>query len=121
MATAKRSKSTRGRAGTRRKKWPYVLALIALILLVIYFVYGETIGKFTQTGASYGARVACSCVYVGGRDVSDCRKDFEAGMELAMLSDNPDDKSVTVTLPPFASQTATYREGYGCVLEKWDD
>lgn len=121
MATAKKRKSTRGGATGKRKRWPYVLVAIALIGLAVYFVWGETIGKFTETGASYGARVACSCVHVGGRELEDCRKDFESGMELAMLSEDPEAKSVTVTLPPFASQTATYREGYGCVLERWED
>ena len=121
MATVKKRKSTKGRASTKRRRWPYVLAAIGLIGLAVYFVYGETIGKFTDTGASYGARVACSCVHVGGRDLEDCRKDFEAGMELAMLSEDVDAKSVTVSLPPLASQTATYREGYGCVLESWED
>ena len=119
MATAKKRKSTKGSA--RRKRWPIVLGVLALVSAVVYFVYGEAIARFTETGASYGARVACSCVYVGGREASDCRKDFEAGMELAMISENPEEKSVTVTLPPFASQTATYREGYGCVLERWED
>ena len=42
-------------------------------------------------------------------------------MELVRLSDDPATKSVTATFPLLASQTATYREGYGCVLEKWED
>jgi hypothetical protein len=29
-------------------------------------------------------------------------------------------RSVTARFPLLASQTATYREGWGCVLEKWD-
>jgi len=71
------------------------------------------------TGASYGARVACSCRFEGGRPLGDCRKDFEDGMGLVTLSENVDARSVTASFPLLARQTATYREGWGCVLEPW--
>lgn len=96
------------------------LLLAAVIVGGAYLLYGSTISSFTQTGASYGARVACACVHIGGRDLTDCRKDFEAGMEVAVLSENADAKSVSVTYPLLSSATASYREGYGCVLEEWE-
>ncbi len=71
------------------------------------------------TGTSYGARVACSCRFEGGRPLNDCRKDFEEGMGLITLSEDVEAKSVTAKFPLIASQTATYREGWGCVLEPW--
>jgi hypothetical protein len=30
-------------------------------------------------------------------------------------------KSVTASIPLIASDTASYREGYGCVLDEWRD
>ena len=42
-------------------------------------------------------------------------------MELVSLSEDTKDKSVTARFPLIASETATYREGYGCVLEEWQD
>jgi len=42
-------------------------------------------------------------------------------MELVSLSDDAEKRSVTATFPLVAQTTATYREGYGCVLEQWED
>ena len=42
-------------------------------------------------------------------------------MELVFLSDQPDENAVTAYVPLLASETATYREGYGCLLEPWDE
>ena len=77
------------------------------------------LNNFAMTGAAYGARVACSCHYLGGRGLDDCRKDFEPGMELIVLSADKDSKSVTARFPLLATQTATYYEGQGCRLEPW--
>lgn len=76
--------------------------------------------NYALTGTSYGARVACSCRFAGGRSISDCRKDFEPGMALVSLSENADAKSVTARYAMMFGQTATYREGWGCVLEPWN-
>ncbi len=76
---------------------------------------------YAVTGASYGARVACSCRFVGGRAIGDCRKDFEPGMQFITLSEDASSRSVTARFPLVARQTATYREGWGCVLEPWSD
>jgi len=37
------------------------------------------------------------------------------------LSDDPATQSVTARFPLVAEATATYRKGYGCVLEKWEE
>jgi hypothetical protein len=79
--------------------------------------FWEPISGFARTGAAYGARVGCSCRYVGGRSLGDCRKDFEPGMALVSLSEDARAKSVTARFALIYSQTATYREGPGCVLE----
>lgn len=107
------------------RRWPRVVVWIALFIALAlgaaWAVYGATLSRFAETGASYGARVACSCRYVGKRSLGDCRKDFETGMELIRLSEDPAAKSVTASFPLISSQTATFRKGYGCVLEEWRD
>lgn len=121
MATKTSRKSTGARAkrGSNRRLWIFALAIAAVAALL--FAFRTPVFGFTAAGASYGARVACSCRFVGGRELSDCRKDFESGMEFAILSEDEAEKSVTVTYPLLASQTATYKDGYGCVLEEWGD
>ena len=114
MATAKRS------TGPRRRLWPHVLLGLAVLAGALGYFYREPLGGLTATGAAFGARTACSCRYVAGRSLADCKKDFEPGMELVFLSEDEETKSVTARVPLIASDTARYREGYGCVLEPWD-
>lgn len=93
-----------------------LLGVLAVGLLAWFW---RPLNSFAVTGASYAARVGCSCRFVGGRDLSDCRKDFESGMELITLSADYAGKSVTARFPLLATQTATYREGEGCRLQPW--
>ena len=69
----------------------------------------------------YGARIGCSCRYIDGRALGSCKDDRESGMGMVFLSEDAERKSVTARVPVLASATATYRKGWGCVLEKWDD
>ncbi len=103
------------RARLRRR----VLWLGVALLAVLLGWFWAPLHGYARTGAAYGARVACSCRYLGGRGLSDCRKDFEPGMGLVMLSEDPAAKTVTARFPLVASQTATYRPGLGCQLEPW--
>lgn len=106
----------------RPRRWWLRGALLAALLLAGggAWVWPQLHG-YAQIGAAYGARVACSCRYVGGRTLGDCRKDFEPGMDLITLSEDPATRSVTARFPLIARQTATYRQGWGCVLEPWQD
>jgi len=81
---------------------------------------GPRLAKDALTGASFGARIACSCRFVEGRPLDQCKSDFEPGMSMVMLSADEAAKSVTARVPLIASQTATLRPGEGCVLEKWE-
>ena len=114
MATAKRSTSR------RRRLWSSVLLALAVLAGALAWLYREPIGGLTTTGAAFGARTACSCRYVAGRSLGDCKKDFEPGMALVFLSDDEEARSVTARVPLLASDTAHYREGYGCVLDPWE-
>ena len=94
-----------------------MLGLTLLAALLAWF-WGP-MQAYSRTGAAFGARVACSCRFVGGRELADCKKDFEPGMELVMLSEDAQAKSVTARVPLIASETASYRPGFGCQLETW--
>lgn len=95
--------------------------LLAALAVAALAWFWQPLNSFAVTGASYAARVGCSCRFVGGRDLSDCRKDFESGMELITLSADYGEKSVTARFPLLATQTATYREGEGCRLQAWTE
>ena len=116
---------TTARAPARKRLWPRILLVLLLVLASIaaiaWFANRTAINGYAVTGASYAARVGCSCRYIGGRSIGDCAKDKVAGMEMVSLSDDPSTRSVTASFSLVASQTATYREGYGCALEEWED
>ncbi len=117
MATAEPKPLT----GPRRHNWRRYLAFAALAAIALLVWFWTPLTARAVAGASYGARVACSCRFVAGRSLTDCRKDFEPGMGAIMLSENAKARSVTARFPLLSSQTATFREGEGCVLEPWDD
>lgn len=99
--------------------WGMVVLLAALA--VGLYVYRAPISGYADVASAYSARVACSCRFVAGRSLKDCEKDKLAGMELVTLTDDASTKSVTARFPLIAAHTATHREGYGCVLESWED
>lgn len=78
---------------------------------------GDTITGYARVGTAYGAKNACSCRHISGRDLDSCHADFVPGMEAIFLSEDTDARSVTATVPLVHAETATYRDGFGCVLE----
>jgi hypothetical protein len=115
MATAK----TRGPRG--RPTWLKVALVLVLAAAALGWFYRAPLYGFAETGAAVGARNTCACRYIAGRSLKDCKKDFEPRMEAVFLRDHEDRKSVTGFVPLIASETATYRKGYGCVLEPWGE
>ncbi|MEO7248113.1 MAG: hypothetical protein ABIW31_06625 [Novosphingobium sp.] len=111
MATARQIKAMLG-----RRRWPW---LVLAVLLGLGLWFHTPIMGYARAGAAVGAHVACSCRYIEGRGIEDCKKDFEKGMGLILVSDNPAAKSVTARFPLLSAQTASFREGQGCVIEPW--
>ncbi|MGY6638194.1 MAG: hypothetical protein ACXIUO_13765 [Erythrobacter sp.] len=116
------AKATASSPRPRRRTWAlWMLLAIGLGLVAVFIAFREPIRGYSGVSTAYSARVACSCRFVAGRSLADCAKDKLSGMELVTLVDDPAARSVTARFPLMASTTATYREGYGCVLEKWAD
>jgi hypothetical protein len=121
MATAKPIASpSHPRPGHRvwlRRLW-LLLALAAAGVLAWYW---RPLNAHADTATAYGARIGCSCRFVAARALDDCRADLRPGTRFVMLSEDEEAKSVTARFPLLASQTATFRDGQGCVLEAWAD
>lgn len=118
MATAKPLSARKPGRRSRRARLVWIGAILAAVVLVAWW---STIRSYAVAGASVGARVACSCRYVGGRALSECRQDFEPGMGMIVLTEDDSAKSVTARFPLLSRETATFRDGEGCTLEKWPD
>lgn len=114
------AKSPNPTTGRRRSVVLWLLAIVALAVGGAAWAFREPIHGYGSTAAAYSARVGCSCRFVAGRSLEDCAKDKLAGMEAVTLRDNAEAKSVTARFPLVAEATATYREGYGCVLEPYE-
>lgn len=97
-------------------RWKWVLLALAVIVAAAIAYLWPSLRAYSQTGAAYSARVVCSCRYIGGRELGDCEKDLEPGMEIVSLSEASDAKRIDATVPLMAAESAEYREGYGCVL-----
>jgi len=104
-----------------RRRWWNVVWLVVLLAVVVGIAsIWVPARQYARTGASYGARVACSCRYIGGRSLGDCHKDMEGATRWVRLSDDPASRSVSASFLFLARQTATYREGWGCQLQPWN-
>jgi len=118
MAKTSGTKPAKRALRSRIMLW-LIASAIAAIAAAAWF-NREPAQGYAETGTAYAARVACSCRFVAGRSLEDCEKDKLSGMELVALRDDSEARSVTATFPMLAETTATYREGYGCVLEPWE-
>jgi hypothetical protein len=91
-------------------------AIAVLALLLLWFAYSfSDIKAQAKLGVSYASHIACSCRYIEDRPLDACTKDFEPGMEMVSLTDNPETKRVTASVPFLASAIAERRGEFGCV------
>lgn len=118
MATAKPIASTIPNGRRRHPVRKLMLALALVVFAAAAWFWGPIHAR-AVAGTAFGARVACSCRYVEGRSLDQCRDDFEPGMSFVHLTEDAESRSVTARLPLLSSQTAAFRAGEGCMLEKW--
>lgn len=116
-----RPRKTASRSAPKSRRTLYSLLAILAVLVAVGWYFRTPATGYAQAGTSYMARVGCSCRFVAGRSLDDCAKDKMSGMELVTLTEDDEAKSVTARFPLIASDTAFYREGYGCVLQPWED
>lgn len=90
------------------------IAVFALLLLWLVFSFAG-IKAQAHLGVSYASHIACSCRYIEGRPLDACYKDFEPGMAMVSLADDPENKRVTASVPLLASAVAERRSEFGCL------
>ncbi|MBT2186468.1 hypothetical protein [Sphingobium nicotianae] len=99
----------------RRLIWVPV-ALIAFYTAVSWTGWQRHAGQ----AAGLGARMACSCRYIEGRDLASCRGDLSGidWMPLVRYSDDERERRVTGSVPLLASRSAKLKDGFGCLPER---
>lgn len=112
---ARRPRGDRRRGGCL----PWAILFVALI-------GGFLVWKFpafraqAELGSAYAARIGCSCRYVEGRSLASCQSDFEPGMEMVSLNEDPATRTITGSVPLLASRSARYAGASGCLLNPVD-
>ncbi len=99
-------------------RWKIVVLAIAALLIALILWQYPGLKAQAEAGSAYGARVGCSCLYVEGRELASCESDFEPGMEMVSLSNDPETRTVTASVPLLGSAKARYAGLSGCLLER---
>lgn len=95
--------------------------MIALVIGGGYLIWKFPSFKAqAELGSAYAARVGCSCRYVQARSLESCQRDFEPGMELVSVTEDPATKTITGSVPLLASRSARYAGASGCLLRPED-
>jgi len=97
--------------------WTIGAIIVAVAGLGLFALRASPIGQQAELAVGYGARTACACRYLGLRSLASCRTDFEPGMEMVRLSEDPARKRITATVPLIAERSARFEPDYGCTLE----
>lgn len=92
------------------------IIVLALCIIVVYALsYGWRAAPILT---AYGAKIMCSCVFLGGRDAQSVHdyelKRFPVSLGTYVL--NRDDSSATGSILGLARNKAIYRKGLGCTL-----
>ncbi len=103
----------------KARNWWLILLVSIAIVGGLGWVWLEqsSWGRRADLASGYVAHVVCSCRYVGNRDMKSCATDFEPGMEMVKMKDDPAAKRITAWVPLLAKHTATYTPAYGCALD----
>jgi CubicO group peptidase (beta-lactamase class C family) len=96
-------------------------AIAAVIILALLATAAHPLYRIALVGAGFTAETLCSGLFVSHRKESDIvsQELRGPGYELLILffhTVDLDKKSVTASIPGFASQTVIFREGLGCTI-----
>jgi hypothetical protein len=119
MATG--NKGSASHLGGQRRSWKSWTLLAVVVVAAALAWQWEWLSGQASAATAFGAKTACSCHFVGGRDLDSCQGDFVPGMEAVFVSQDDGEQSVTATVPLISSDTAHFHDGFGCVLDSWED
>lgn len=112
--------NTKQTRGGRRSRWFRILLMAIILLAGLGWFFRAPISGYGELGTAHAARNICGCIHVSGQSEAVCERNFVLGTPPVLVSEDAEERSVTAYIPLVASNTARYREGYGCVLEPWD-
>jgi hypothetical protein len=99
---------------SRRALWIGTPIALVLLLAVAVVLYALSQKPKLELGVGYGARVACGCRYIEHRPLKSCYSDFEPGMEVIRLADDPKTRTITASVPLLTSRSVRFDSELGC-------
>ncbi|MGE4429667.1 MAG: hypothetical protein AB7E05_02875 [Sphingobium sp.] len=107
---------TGGRADRLKMARWAALAIVVLIVALMVWKWQDWQAS-ARMGAAYAARLTCSCRYVEGRSAESCAQDISHDTRLVSVTDQPEEKRVTASVPLLGHAEARFRPGYGCLMQ----
>jgi hypothetical protein len=80
-------------------------------------VYLPGMVQRSRMGAGYVAKQLCSCAFVAGRALEECRADLAESAERVRAELLPAERAVRAWVPLLAERIARYTGETGCTLE----
>lgn len=100
-----------------------IVLVVAILLVIAYFIFQATIGPQIPVGAGYAAKKMCSCTFIAGRDQESIQSE-DLGLSPLNMSKSKidfDKKLVKTSILGMGTRTAEYRGLLGCVLLDGED
>ncbi|MDA0338824.1 MAG: hypothetical protein O2910_03145 [Proteobacteria bacterium] len=88
-----------------------------MVLLVGLIYVGIKLPETSQLAADISAKWACQCRYIDGGDDAFCIAEDPVGFGGTDFSFDPESSSVTTDVWGAVSSTATYKPGWGCMVQ----
>lgn len=73
--------------------------------------------QLAYLGTAYAAKVTCSCLFVSGRNLDNCKTDYDPNVA-GLFAWEVGKEDVTVRALGVFSSHARYEEGFGCTLTR---
>jgi hypothetical protein len=92
-------------------------ASIAVALTVGYAQWFVPTRQDVAVGNAMLAKQICSCIFVAGRSLKDCRADQFESMDPIQVEVRAKPPGVRAFVPLFGERSASWSESFGCTLE----
>ena len=100
-----------------KKVWITLSALAVVLLVIGYFRWWVPTRVAVDIGAGMLAKQVCSCMFVAGRELADCRADQFEMSDQVQVEILHDPNGVRAWVPLLGERTAFHSEGFGCAFE----
>lgn len=101
----------------RRRILIALAGLLGLAIIVGYVRWFVPTQQAVEIGAGMLSKQVCSCLFVAGRSVEDCRADQYESMDRIKLEVLQDPPAVRAFVPLLGERIAVWRDGFGCTLQ----